>query len=50
MRLSRKLLGLVAVCLMTASCLTSSRADKKTQALLDELDGYLTLREAYASK
>ena len=50
MRLSRKLLGLVAVCLMTASCLTSSRADKKTQALLDELDGYLTLREAYAAK
>lgn len=50
MRLCRKLTGLVAVCLMTASCLAPSRTDKKTQALLSELDGYLALREAYAAK
>ena len=50
MRLCRNLLGVAAVCLMTASCLAPSRTDKKTQALLSELDGYLTLREAYAAK
>jgi hypothetical protein len=50
MRLCRNLLGVAAVCLMTASCLAPSRTDKKTQALLSELDGYLALREAYAAK
>ncbi len=46
----RKLLGLVAVCLLTASCLPSVRPDKKTQQLLSELDSYLALRSAYAAK
>ena len=50
MRLCRKLTGLVAVCLTAASCLAPSGTDKKTQALLEELDGYLALREAYAAK
>ena len=50
MRLCRNLLGVVAVCLMTASCLAPSRTDKKTQQLLNELDGYLALRDAYAAK
>ena len=49
MRPCRNFLWLVAVCLMTASCLAPS-TDKKTQELLNELDGYLALREAYAAK
>ena len=50
MRLCRKISGLVAVCLLTASCLPSVRPDKKTQQLLSELDSYLALRSAYAAK
>jgi hypothetical protein len=50
MRPFRKILGGVAVCLMAVSCLAPARTDKKTQQLLDELDGYLALRGAYAAK
>ena len=42
------LLALTA--LMAASCLAPSSLDKKTRQLMDELDGYLALREAYAAK
>ena len=33
-----------------ASCIAPPSPDKKTRQLLDELDGYLALREAYAAK
>jgi len=35
---------------MAASCITPPSMDKKTRQLMDELDGYLALREAYAAK
>lgn len=36
--------------LMAASCIAPPSLDKKTRQLMDELDGYLALREAYAAK
>ena len=42
------LLALTA--LMAASCIAPPSLDKKTRQLMDELDGYLALREAYAAK
>ena len=42
------LLALTA--LMAASCIAPPSLDKKTRLLMDELDGYLALREAYAAK
>jgi hypothetical protein len=35
---------------MAASCTAPPSLDKKTRQLMDELDGYLALREAYAAK
>ena len=35
---------------MAVSCLAPPSLDKKTRQLMDELDGYLALREAYAAK
>ena len=35
---------------MAASCIAPPSLDKKTRQLMDELDGYLALREAYAAK
>ena len=45
----RSLLLFVAICLMVATCV-SQGPDRRTRQLLDELDGYLALREAYATK
>ena len=42
------LLALTAV--LAASCIAPPSLDKKTRQLMDELDGYLALREAYAAK
>jgi len=41
-------LALTAV--LAASCIAPPSLDKKTRQLMDELDGYLALREAYAAK
>lgn len=40
----------VATAFLAVSCLAQPHTDRKTQALLNELDGYLALREAYAAK
>ena len=50
MSLRRRLSLWALTALTVVSCLAPSRTDKKTQVLLDELDGYLALREAYAAK
>ena len=47
----RKGISLLALtALMAASCIAPPSLDKKTRLLMDELDGYLALREAYAAK
>ena len=47
----RRRISLLALAAFTAvSCLAPSSLDKKTRLLMDELDGYLALREAYAAK
>jgi hypothetical protein len=47
----RRRISLWALTVLTAvSCLAPSSLDKKTRLLMDELDGYLALREAYAAK
>ena len=50
MRFRKGISLLVATALGAVSCFSPSGTDRKTQALLDELDGYLALREAYAAK
>ena len=45
-----KLCVLAGVAVLVTSCLTPPSLDKKTLQLMDELEGYLTLREAYAAK
>lgn len=50
MSLRRRISLWALTALTVVSCLAPSRTDKKTQVLLDELDGYLALREAYATK
>ena len=50
MSLRRRISLLALAAFTTVSCLAPSSLDKKTRLLMDELDGYLALREAYAAK
>ena len=50
MRFRKGISLLAATALGAVSCLSPSGTDRRTRALLDELDGYLALREAYAAK
>ena len=50
MSLRRRISLWALTVVMTVSCIAPPSLDKKTRQLMDELDGYLTLREAYAAK
>ena len=50
MNLGKGLSLLALTVWMAASCIAPPSLDKKTRQLMDELDGYLALREAYAAK
>ena len=50
MCLRKKLILTAAVTAMVTACLAPPRTDRKTQKLLDELDGYLTTRELHVAK
>ena len=50
MNLSSRLVALAVVTAVVTSCINSPRTDRKTQKLMDELDGYLATRELYVAK
>lgn len=50
MTFSRGISLLLGAALVVSSCLAPPSLDRKTRQLMDELDGYLALREAYATK
>jgi len=50
MSFRRRISLLALTTLVAVSCIAPPSLDKKTRQLMAELDGYLTLREAYAAK
>lgn len=50
MCLNKNVVLLAVAALLAAGCMTAPRTDRKTQKLMDELDGYLTTRELYVAK
>ena len=50
MCLSKNIMLAAAVTILVSACMAPPRTDRKTQKLLDELDGYLAARELYIAK
>ena len=50
MCLNKNVVLLAMAAVLLASCATAPRTDRKTQRLMDELDGYLATRELYIAK
>lgn len=50
MCLSKNIMLAAAVTILVSACMAPPRTDRKTQKLLDELDGYLAAKELYVAK